>query len=95
VGRKYDRIIILSDMQAWIGKNFGYNVPDAAFRNYKVRTGADPAIFSFDLSGYGSLQFPEKKVYCLAGFSDKTMDIMGMLEKDKNALVNEIEKIEL
>lgn len=88
--RKYDRIIILSDMQGWIGR---YS-PTIDFNKYKSRTGANPFIYSFDLAGYGSLQFPERNVFCLAGFSDKVFDTMALLEKDKGALVNEINKME-
>ena len=87
----YDRIIILSDMQGWIGGN----TPNNAFQHYKSRTGADPFIYSFDLQGYGSLQFPEDKVFCLAGFSEKVFDIMQLLESDRQALITEIESIEL
>ncbi len=87
----YDRIIILSDMQAWVN----YNVPTDVFNKYKKRYGTNPYIYSFDLNGYGSLQFPENKVFALAGFSDKVFDLMSLLETDRNALVNEIEKVEL
>jgi 60 kDa SS-A/Ro ribonucleoprotein len=87
----YDRIIILSDMQGWIG----HYSPAESFRKYKQRFGADPFVYSFDLQGYGSLQFPENKVFCLAGFSDKIFDIMTLLEADRHALISEIEKIEL
>lgn len=87
----YDRIVILSDMQGWIG----HNAPTATFEAYKQRTGADPRVFSFDLAGYGTLQFPARNVYCLAGFSDKALQTMRFLEEDKNALVHQIEAIEL
>ncbi len=89
--KAYDRIIILSDMQAWIG---GY-APTAAFQEYKRRLSAKPVVYSFDLAGYGTLQFPEKDVYCLAGFSEKVFDIMKLLEQDKHALIRDIERIEL
>ena len=89
--KRYDRIIILSDMQAWMGRM----APTEAFNAYKARTNADPYIYSFDLQGYGSLQFPEQKVFCLAGFSEKVFDIMQLLETDRQALVNKIEKITL
>ena len=89
--RKYNRIIILSDMQGWIGEE----APVGTFNEYKQRTNANPVIYSFDLQGYGTLQFPERNVYCLAGFSEKVFDIMKLLEMDKDALINEIEKIEL
>ena len=89
--KAYDRIIIFSDMQGWIG----YEAPTNAFSEYRERTGANPVVFSFDLQGYGTLQFPEKNVYALAGFSERVFDMMKLLESDKQALVHEIEKIEL
>lgn len=93
--KKYDRIIILSDMQGWIEDSFGESLPNKAFTDYKKRTGADPHIYSFDLNGYGTLQFPERRVYCIAGFSDKVLDLMKALEQDKNALIKKIEAVEL
>jgi hypothetical protein len=87
----YDRIIILSDMQGWIG----YDSPVKDFEAYKKRTGANPFIYSFDLEGYGTLQLPEDRVFCLAGYSDKIFDVMKLLESDKNALIKEIKKIEI
>lgn len=87
--KKYDRVIILSDMQGWIG----YNTPSASFNEWKKRTGSNPFVYSFDLNSYGSMQFPENNVFCLAGFSEKVFDIMKLMEQDKKALVNEIKKI--
>jgi 60 kDa SS-A/Ro ribonucleoprotein len=89
--RAYDRVIILSDMQGWIG----HDTPASAFAEYRQRTKSDPKVFSFDLQGYGTLQFPERHVYCLAGFSDKTMDTLTFLDSDKQALLKQIEAIEL
>ena len=85
----YDRVVILSDMQGWIG----HAAPTAAFTAWKKRTGSDPRVFSFDLAGLGTLQFPERNVYCLAGFSDKALQTMKFHEADKNALIREIEAI--
>ncbi|HEU5289470.1 MAG TPA: TROVE domain-containing protein [Cyclobacteriaceae bacterium] len=87
--KKYDRVIILSDMQGWIG----YNTPSASFNEWKKRTGANPFVYSFDLNSYGSMQFPENNVFCLAGFSEKVFDIMKLMEQDKKALINEIKKV--
>lgn len=89
--KPYDRIIILSDMQGWME----YHAPTAEFNDYKSRTNCDPFIYSFDLQGYGSLQFPERNVFCLAGFSEKIFDVMKYLEQDKKALIKEIEKVEI
>ena len=89
--KKYDRVIILSDMQGWMGGV----TPVASFEAYKKRTGANPHIFSFDLAGYGSIQFPEPQVYCLAGFSDKILGVLSFLEGDRKALEHAIEEIVL
>lgn len=75
-------------MQAWAGQ-----VPGSIFRAYKDRTKSDPKIYSFDLAGYGSMQFPERNVYALAGFSEKIFDIMALLEADPSALVNTVKKV--
>jgi len=87
--KPYKRIIILSDMQGWIG----YYSPKESFKQYKRKFDCDPIVYSFDLQGYGTLQFPERNVYCLAGFSEKIFDIMSLLEQDKSALINEINKV--
>ncbi len=89
--RGYDRIIILSDMQGWMG----CHTPAKAFAAYKSQHGCNPHVYSFDLAGYGTLQFPEPNVYCLAGMSDKVFDLMKLLETDRQALVNTIKAIEL
>jgi 60 kDa SS-A/Ro ribonucleoprotein len=89
-GEAYDRIIILSDMQGWIHGG----QPGQALRAYRKALSCDPHVYSFDLKNYGSLQFPEHQVYCLAGFSEKVFDIMSMLEEDREALIHEIEKVE-
>lgn len=87
----YDRVIILSDMQAWMN----HWTPAAEFKRFVNKTGKRPHVYSFDLAGYGSIQFPESKVYTLSGFSDKTMETLRFLEQDKSALIHEIEKIDL
>lgn len=87
----YDRIIILSDMQGWVG----YHNPSSTFIAWKKQYNCNPKVFSLDLQGYGTLQFPEHNVYCLAGFSEKVFDLMKLLEQDRNAMINEIEKVEI
>ncbi len=89
--KAYDRIIILSDMQAWVG----HQTPAAELAAYKRKHKADPRIFSFDLAGHGTLQFPEAKVFALAGFTDAVLGTLKNLEKDPSALVHEIEAVQL
>jgi len=93
--KPYDRVIILSDMQGWMVSDGYYSSsPKESFKEYKRRFNCDPKVYSFDLQGYGSLQFPENKVFCIAGFSEKIFDIMKVLEEDRNALVNRIKAVE-
>jgi hypothetical protein len=89
--KPYNRVIILSDMQGWIG----YDVPKGEFNKYKSTTGANPFIYSFDLNSHGSMQFPEQTVFCIAGFSEKIFDVMKLMETDKKAIINTIKKVEL
>lgn len=87
--KKYDRVIILSDMQGWVG----HETPVKEFNGWKQTTGSNPYVYSFDLNAYGSMQFPENNVFCIAGFSEKIFDIMKLMEADKKALVNAINKV--
>ena len=89
--RAYDRVIILSDMQGWVGQH----APVASFDAWAKKYDAAPKVFSFDLAGYGTLQFPQRDVFCLAGFSDKTLDTLKHLDTDQAAFLRQIEAIEL
>lgn len=94
--KAYDRVILLSDMQAWAQNGWCYKSPKSAYEKYKRDFSAPNCKFySIDLAGYGTLQLPQADVCCMAGFSDKIFDIMKNLEADKSALVNTINKIEL
>lgn len=68
----------------------GWDHPVAAFHDYKLRTGADPKVYSFDLNGYGTLQFPEANVYALAGCSEMVFELIPLLEQDRSALVEAV-----
>lgn len=87
--RRYDRIIILSDMQAWMGTG----APMKAHISYMNRSGANPYIYSIDLAGLGSIGFHSPRVLKLAGFSEKIFDTMKNMELDRHALIREIEDV--
>ena len=93
--KPYDRVIILSDMQAWLPDWCGSTTPTPALERYRRRTGCDPKVFCLDLAGYGTAQFPARRVCQLAGFSDKVFDLMAALESDLDALIETIEAVEL
>lgn len=85
--KPYDRIIILSDMQGWVGQS----APTQDFWIYKKSYKCNPFIYSIDLAGLGTMQIPEPQTFLLAGFSEKIFDTMRMLEEDRNALIKRIE----
>jgi len=91
INKPYDRIVILSDEQGWVG----YRAPTKELAEYKRKYNCNPAVYSLDLQGYGTLMFPERSVYTLAGWSDKVFDIMKMFGEDPNALVNTIKRVKL
>ncbi len=86
----YDRIVIFSDMQGWVG----HYAPTKTFEQYKLNYNADPYIYSFDLRGYGSMQFSGNKVFQLAGFSEKIFDLMEAVEQNPRELLSKIEAVE-
>ncbi len=88
LNKAYDRIFVLSDMQAWIGNDL-----KREFKKYCTRFQCEPKMFSFDLQGYGTLQFPEENVYALAGWSEKLFDIMKLLDQGRDALIKRIEEV--
>lgn len=88
--RRYDRIIILSNAQRWEKGNGAWR----QFQEYKKKYKADPFVYEIDLKNYRTMQFPEKNVFSLAGFSGKILSLMRLLEGDKDTIFNEINKVE-
>ena len=89
--RAYDRIVILSDEQGWMGISH----PTKSRRMYEERFACKPMIYSWDLVGSTTSMFPERKVAALAGLSGKTFTLMQQLESDPNAMVNAIDAVQL
>lgn len=90
--KRYDRIILLSDMQSW-NITYWHGNAREGIKAYRRTFNPSCKFYSFDLAGYGTLSIPEHDTYCLAGFSDKIFDIMANLESDKRALIREVIKI--
>lgn len=94
-----DRIVIFSDMQCYDSHRMwgaSKSLP-GAFQAYKQRVNPNVTLYSVDLQGYGTLQFPpdEKRVALLAGFSDKLFKFMDFFERDAHTMVKEIENISI
>jgi hypothetical protein len=94
----YDRVIILSDMQAWVARDNYFTSqggPKEAFKEWRQRTGADPFVYCFDLQGYGTAQFPAKKITQLSGWSDKAFDYIRFAERGEDAMVEAVRAINI
>lgn len=86
-GKSYSRIIILSDMQGWVD----YNAPKQEYNEY-CKSKGKPFVYSWDLAGYGTLQLPQDKVICMAGWSDKVFTLMSFMESDKDKMIKVIKE---
>jgi len=84
---KADHVIIISDFQSWIEDAF------AIYRGYCKFAGKSVNIISIDMAGYPSVDFPEKNITLLSGFSANMYDVLNMVSQDPDALIHEIEKI--
>lgn len=87
--KKYDNVIILSDEQAWKGNTM------QAYRDYCNKFRVFPNLFSFDLTGYGTAQFPAEGIFSLAGFSEKAFDLIAFMKSDRDAMIKVIEEVSL
>lgn len=87
--KAYDRIIILTDEQSWGGGE------ESSLKRYRDTCGKHTHLFHFDVVSYGNTTFKENEIYLMGGVSDKSLNLMGMLETDRNALIRVIESIEL
>lgn len=85
---KYDRIIILSDNQAWVGGVQEW------YNHYRVFTQDDPYVYAIDIEGYGTKDIVGNKVINLCGWSSKLLDFIGVNEKG-SSMVDYIDSIEL
>lgn len=93
--KSYDRVFIFSDMQSWEGDRYYGTSTQTAFDQYKVRTGADPFVYSFDLAGHGTSLFNmDGRVAQIPGLSEKVFQLVGAVEEDRAALVHKIKAID-
>jgi hypothetical protein len=90
--KPYDRIIILTDEQAWVG-NYVRGTPAMdGLKDYRRRLSCDPLAYSIDLTGYGTSQFHSTKIIQLYGLSAKLFDFMEHAERGTDAMVAAIER---
>jgi hypothetical protein len=90
VNVKIDRIILFSDMQAY-GCSDGIN---SMVQNYRRDKNSNLWVHSVDLAGYGTTQLTDK-VNLIAGWSEKILDYIGLVENRGLSLVEDIENYKL
>jgi len=100
-----DTIVVFSDCQIgskcdWYttqsykyGHKSGWKDFNKLYEGYR-RINPNFKIYSVDLKGYGTTVFNDS-VIKLAGWSDKIFDIMDIMSRDKKALIDKIESIQL
>jgi 60 kDa SS-A/Ro ribonucleoprotein len=97
--RKVARIVIFSDMQIGTGCSWydtkGRRGDDfnKLYESYRKNINPDVKVYSVNLKRYGTTIF-KGNVFKIAGWSEKIFNIMEILERDPNALISEINRIE-
>jgi len=94
---KVDSIMLFSDMQMWdSGANYWGSDQEfnPSYLAYK-KDFPDVRLYSFDLTGYGTLQTPQKNTYLVAGFSDKIFDLFKYLNDGVDQLVKRINEYQV
>jgi 60 kDa SS-A/Ro ribonucleoprotein len=79
--QKVDRVLIFSDMQCYDSSQGNASLA-AQWQAYRREVNRDALLYSVDLSGYGTLQFPPQApgVVFLAGWSERVLDIIPAYE---------------
>jgi hypothetical protein len=94
-----DRIIMFSDNEinnSWNSLGYSWtrrsSVPcQALVEQYKQQINPNVWVHAIDLVGYGTQQFKGKNVNIIAGWSEKTLEFIDMVEKGADNLVAKIE----
>ena len=87
-GKKYKRIIILSDNESWNE----YSV-QSIYAEYKKEN--DCYVYAVDIEGYGTKDITGEKVEHLCGFSERLFDFMLATERGIDTLEKYIDNYEL
>lgn len=82
-----DRIIVISDNEA----NSAKNTIQSYLERYKREVNKDVWLHAIDLQGYGTQQFIGSKVNIIAGWSEKVLDFIGLVEQGTDSLMKRIE----
>lgn len=85
---KVDRILMFSDFQCYSEGESNWRNPrvEQAFKEYKLHTNTNPTLYSWDMRGYGTVQFNPNnpKVVLMAGYSSEILKFIKSFENLQN-----------
>jgi hypothetical protein len=99
-----DRILLFSDMQCYdtgdVGRHWGMPTGVSLaeeLKEYKAKVNPEVYLYSVDLAGYGTAQFPkgESRVCAIAGWSERLLHFVPLYESVGTGALEAIEKIRL
>lgn len=86
---RVDRVFVFSDMQAYASAwgRIGESLAEE-WAKYVSTVNPNAILYSVDLAGYGSLQWPEdsRNVIFLAGWSERIFELVPMVERGADAV---------
>lgn len=82
-----DRIIVLSDNEV----NSKSNTIQSYFERYKKEVNPNTYLHAIDMQGYGTQQFMGKNVNIIAGWSEKVLEFVSLVEEGLDSQVKRIE----
>jgi hypothetical protein len=92
---KYERVIVLTDMQIWDSSAFGNRQGIREnWNKYTSEINPEASLYMMDLASYGDLVTPEsyENVYNISGWNDKIFDYIESVEH-KDEILNKIENM--
>ncbi|MDO8598704.1 MAG: TROVE domain-containing protein, partial [bacterium] len=100
-GTRVDRIILFSDMQCYDSAQaspmyWHESMANASLaeelRRYRSQVNPEVFLYSVDLAGYGTSQFPanERRVALLAGWSERFLEFIPLFEQDGTQAIDRI-----
>lgn len=99
---RVDRVIFLSDMQAWDSSRHAFwggssaETVQRALTHYRKHVNPDVWVHSVDLAGYGTSSFaPDNRLAQYAGWSERLFEFIPQVESGGEGLMAAIEAIEL
>lgn len=90
-----DRIVNLSDMQCYGGYSWGGPDLQTLLNKYKREINPKVWMHSIDLAGYGTTKVQGDRVNLIAGWSDKVLEYISLVEQGEGDLLERIRNYQI